>query len=154
MLQAITLPYMDIEVYPLGNRFGTMSYAKPLNLYLYLPPSSAHPPGLLKGHIFGHIKKLYMQNTESGNFRRFTLLFFERLMARGHSRDQLIRLFNQALQHYCPTVEVLSKGRPSATGIIKPHVTTARTQLFFKVPFDPNGPSRRQLRIMMNTESL
>ncbi|CAN0096579.1 unnamed protein product, partial [Heterosigma akashiwo] len=29
MLQAITLPYMDIEVYPLGNRFGTMSYAKP-----------------------------------------------------------------------------------------------------------------------------
>ena len=84
-----------------------MSYAKPLNLYLYLPPSSAHPPGLLKGHIFGHIKKLYMQNTEFGNFRRFSLQFFERLMARGHSRDQLIRLFNQALQRYCPTVEVL-----------------------------------------------
>ena len=156
ILKATSLPYMDIEVYPLGNRFATKSYAKPLNLYLFLPPSSAHPPGILKGHVFGQIKKLYHQNTKFEDFKHFALLFFRRLVARGNNREGLIKLFNQALLRHCPTVEVLCNGHPiPRTSVRTPQRSTSmETKLFFKIPYDPNGPTRHNLRHMLRTEEL
>jgi hypothetical protein len=36
-------------------RIVTKTYKKPMNLYLYIPPASAHPPGMLKSIVYGNL---------------------------------------------------------------------------------------------------
>ena len=54
-----------------------------MNLYLYLPPTSAHPPGCIKGPTFGMVGQFYAHNTHRHNFVHFTKLLFVRLLNRG-----------------------------------------------------------------------
>jgi hypothetical protein len=36
-------------------RIMTKTYKKLMNLYLYIPPASAHPPGMLKSIVYGNL---------------------------------------------------------------------------------------------------
>ena len=40
-----------------------------MNLYLYLCPSSAHPPGVLKGLIFGSLRRYWRQNSDIKDYK-------------------------------------------------------------------------------------
>jgi hypothetical protein len=46
-----------------NSRITIETYQKPMNLYLYIPPLSAHPPSCFKGLIFGEIRRYWLQNT-------------------------------------------------------------------------------------------
>jgi hypothetical protein len=70
------------------------TYQKAMNLYLYIPPSSAHPPSCLKGLICGELRRYWLQNTQE-NFQKMVLSFIQRLQDRGHTLQNLILLFNQ-----------------------------------------------------------
>jgi hypothetical protein len=50
--------FMDltIQIDPLSNRLIFETFQKAMNLYLYIPPNSAHPEGLLRGLIFGRLR--------------------------------------------------------------------------------------------------
>ncbi|KAL7529764.1 hypothetical protein ACHAWF_003108, partial [Thalassiosira exigua] len=37
-------------------------YQKAMNLYQYIPPTPAHPPGMMKGIIYGLMRNYYLQN--------------------------------------------------------------------------------------------
>jgi hypothetical protein len=39
------------------------TYEKPTNLFLYIPPTSAHSPGVLKRIIFGNVHRYWYQNS-------------------------------------------------------------------------------------------
>jgi hypothetical protein len=41
----------------------TTTFQKPTNLHLYLPPNSAHPPGVIKSLIYGNLRCYWLQNT-------------------------------------------------------------------------------------------
>jgi hypothetical protein len=56
-----------------------------MNLYLYIPPSSSHPPSCFKGLLAGEHK---CQN-KSEDFKKILLKFINRLLNRGHSLDNL-----------------------------------------------------------------
>lgn len=122
--------FLDLWVMRDGNRFVTKTHEKTLNLHLYLPAASAHPPGVLKGLIFGLIKKYKKQNTHDSDFAAVCKLFYRRLRDRGYSNTVLLPLFDHALRH------ASTPRQPSS-------------QVFFKISYDPNGPSRARLRNLL-----
>jgi hypothetical protein len=66
-----------------------------MNLYLYIPPLSAHPPSCFKGLIAGEIRRYWLQNSPE-DFKTILVKFIERLLARGHKLETLKPIFAQA----------------------------------------------------------
>ncbi len=66
-----------------------------MNLYLYIPPLSAHPNSCLKGLIIGEILCYWNQNNEN-DFIQVTSLFVQRPLARGHTLQNLTPILQQA----------------------------------------------------------
>ncbi|KAL3774514.1 hypothetical protein ACHAWO_012223 [Cyclotella atomus] len=54
------------------------TFQKKMNLYLYIPPASAHPAGCIKGTVFGLICRYYAQNTFQRDFVHFAKLLYRR----------------------------------------------------------------------------
>ena len=65
-----------IKLNPNGS-ITTSTYQKPMNLYLFRPPTSAQPPSILYGLIYGTLHRLFWQNSEFTTFEAFTLKFFK-----------------------------------------------------------------------------
>ena len=114
------------------------TYQKVHNLYLYLPPHSAHPPGTTRSLIHGLMRKYWLQNTKTTDFHTMTKLLFNRLLARGHSADSLYSLFLQA-----------------ATSIDKKHTDKNQhskhkdknsNEIFLKWKYHPQDISRKQMQ--------
>jgi len=66
-----------------------------MNLYLYIPARSAHPPSCLKGLIMGEKRRSWIQNNKA-DFTTILAKFIQRLTERGHKLEDLAPLFNQA----------------------------------------------------------
>jgi hypothetical protein len=66
-----------------------------MNLYLYIPSLSAHPYSCLKGLIIGKILRYWCRNNEN-DFIQVTSLFVQRLLARGHTLQNLTPILQQA----------------------------------------------------------
>ena len=64
-----------------------------MNLYLYLPGSSAHPKGTIKGTIYGQMLSYYENNSQYKDYIRFTCLLYQRLFARGHQQSEIRPIF-------------------------------------------------------------
>jgi len=87
--------FLDLNITIENSSLTFSTFQKPLNLYLYLPPLSAHPLNCLKGLIKGEMQRFWQQNTTTG-FQELIVKFIERLHARGHSIQNLACIFNQA----------------------------------------------------------
>jgi hypothetical protein len=130
----IEAPFLDLWILKNQDRFHTRTHQKKLNLHLYLPANSAHPPGVLKGLIFGLIKKYSFQTSKPEELKKILKAFYRRLLARGYSQHVIKPLFLQALQ---------------------PRVSkTSNRFAVMKLPFDPNGPQPKQLRSLLRFNEL
>jgi len=87
--------FLDLNIKIKDSFIAFSTFQKPLNLYLYLPPLSAHPFSCLKGLINGEMKRYWLQNDTKG-FETLIAKFIKRLHERGHSIEQLSPLFQQA----------------------------------------------------------
>ncbi len=54
-----------------------------MNLYLYIPAESAHPPGMILGVINSLVIRFHNQNTHQKDFIQAIKLLFRRLIAWG-----------------------------------------------------------------------
>jgi hypothetical protein len=81
-----------------SNGIHTRIYEKPRNLYLYIPPHSAHQPGILRSMTMGMIKRFYTLCSHQTDFERTVKSFFMRLCKRGYCRNALLPLFKEAIQ--------------------------------------------------------
>ena len=77
--------------------FTTTLYEKDLNLHLYIPPASAHPPGLLPGIVFGTLFRIQTLCSSQEDRDTKTKAFFRRLIVRGYQADQIKPLFYKAI---------------------------------------------------------
>ena len=138
--------FLDLTLTIKGNRITTKTYQKPQNPYLYLPPHSAHAPGIMKGVIYGQLRTYYRQNTEYSDFVKISRLFFKRLVSQGWDQAVLKNLFttafnklNQQLENPPPPP---ANDQPDRVG-----------RLFFHLTFHPNDMPRREIRQIF-TETL
>jgi hypothetical protein len=82
--RATTAIFLDLQL-TLNNGCVTYTlYETPLNLHMYLPPHSAHPPGVLRGLVFGMINRLYRLNSDRNVIDSQINTFFNRLIVRGY----------------------------------------------------------------------
>jgi uncharacterized protein YjiS (DUF1127 family) len=87
-----------------NNKFDITLFKKPLNLYLYIPPSSAHLPGMATGLVFGMVLRIMKLCSRVSDAQRQICVFYRQLLRRGYSKDHLTMLFTNAFenayQHY------------------------------------------------------
>jgi hypothetical protein len=111
-------------------------FEKPLNLYLYLPPHSAHPPGVLTGLIYGMVRRVYRLTTDPLDCQDSLRQFYRRLRFRGYPKTTLLPLFTAGLAN-----RFKPPRKKKETQSTSPNDT-----LFLHVPFHPANPSSAALQ--------
>jgi hypothetical protein len=93
---SLSTTFLDLEIRIHGNQLLTKTYQKPMNLYLYIPPLSAHPNSCFKGLITGEILRYWLQNSNTEDFIHMTSLFIQRLIQRGHTISNITPILRTA----------------------------------------------------------
>ena len=123
-----------------------------MNLYLYLPPTSAHPPDTIKSLIFGSIRAYFIQNTHQRDFYSECVQLAKHLLASGWKWEHLSSLFNEA------HAKLLAAGRASllhiATSRRRNKLKTKSETLIFKLPFSPRGVKRQDITVAFKESGL
>lgn len=94
-----SVDFLDMTISFKNDKLVTTLFEKELNLYLYLPPSSAHAPGVITGLVFGNIRRIYLLCSAQQDRENKVHLFYQRLIARGWSRQTLRPLFIRAISN-------------------------------------------------------
>lgn len=108
-----------------------------MNLYLYLPPNSAHPPGILSSTIYGNLRRYWLQNTNLTDFQAIVRDFARRLIARGHNRE----VINRLLINSAKRLDLASRTNVPCS----PACSATISALFFHQEFHPRGISRESI---------
>jgi len=135
--------FLDLCIFRHGSVYATKTYQKAMNLYLYPTFNSAHAPSTKKGMIYGLLKKYKAQNTLPEDFHKISQALFQRFLARGYRLDTLRRLFQMSMEK----LSIQSTALPHFSRRIP-------RQVFYKIPYDPNGLSRSQLRATLALDDL
>jgi hypothetical protein len=105
--------FLDLNIKIENGKILTSTHQKPMNLYLYIPPPSAHPPNCFKGLIIGEMKTYWQQNNEE-DFTSILSKFVVRLTERGHSLNTLLQSYKTQPQ-YSTKIQPPRIKRPTPT---------------------------------------
>jgi hypothetical protein len=133
--------FLDMTISIKDGQISTKTYQKENNPYLYITPYSAHPPGMIKGVVFGVVKRYFEQNSEQSDFIFFTNLFFQRLCARGWDSSYIKPIFIDA-------IESIQRRNPNQNNTLP--LSTTRGQLFIHLIYHPCDVPRYQVRQIYN----
>jgi hypothetical protein len=95
---AQTSNFLDLTLSINHGRVESTLYEKALNLYLYLPPHSAHAPGVLKGLIAGMLLRIIRLTSEPSTRKAHVQRFFDRLVARGYLATRIKPIFDKCFR--------------------------------------------------------
>ena len=103
-----SVDFLDLTIYQNRDGYiGTTLYEKVLNSYLYLPPHSAHAPGVLTGLINGMITRIARLITYRPDINQHIQNFYQRLIHRGYKQRFLMQLFNNTIERLNQTLEAI-----------------------------------------------
>lgn len=94
--------FLDIEYFK-GPRFlatgllDTKIYQKTMNNYLYIPPFSAHSKINMTSVIVSMLQRYRMFCNNSDDYISLKQLYYDRLLARGYTRENLLTIFSTNL---------------------------------------------------------
>ena len=152
--------FLDMELTITDQTVSTKLYEKILNLYLYISPYSAHPPGVLSGLVIGNILRIYHLCSEPSQRTTYYKMFFQRLRARGYLPSQLNNLFQRAF--------ILAKTKPMPstknkrlerenirnTNVNNNTSKTEDNSAILHIPFHPKSPNSKQIQQLFRTTFL
>ena len=115
----------------------TRTFEKKLNLHLYLPANSCHPPGVALSLIIGFFIRYWLQNSKTIFFKKQITRFATRLQKRGYTKDFIRKSFKKA-------GEYLYKKYKNKRIFIKPKSETSvkdvpHTTLIYHTEYHPRG---------------
>jgi hypothetical protein len=103
--------FLDIEILKRRNHLQpvhlvTRLFRKPMNRFLYIPWSSAHPLHVKKAFVKAELTRFAMINSEAAYFADARVQFYGNLRKRGYPPQELDAWFNQV--HYSERQIILS----------------------------------------------
>ena len=132
---------------------STRTFQKPMNLYLYIPPQSAHQDGLMKGIVYGELKRYLWQNTKREDYIKMVSKFFQRCLKRNWPYKRLYRIFIDANRKLADSKS--SQATQNATMSQEQHDNEGnkkRDRVFLKLKFHPNYIPRKKIRELYEEE--
>jgi len=125
--------FLDLNIILHQTKIHTSTFQKSLNLYLYIPPSSAHPPSCLKGLIYGELRRYWLQKRPE-QFSSIVTKFIGHLLDRGHLLQDLLPIIRNAAMKLDN-----HNSQPSNT-------TGSDSTLFIHWTYHPQGLQRQDIR--------
>ncbi|KAL7475238.1 hypothetical protein ACHAW6_001161 [Cyclotella cf. meneghiniana] len=138
--------FMDLTISIVANKITTTIYKKPQNLYLYIPPSSAHPKGMLHGLITGSILRFYRLCTADATQK--TQQLYTHVIQRGYTREHLLPLFHKAHAH---AKTYISCTRVDNELICQQKLISSRQRVFLHLPYHPDDPPAHTIQLLWKT---
>jgi len=129
--------FLDLNFQLNGSTVITSTFQKLMNLYLYIPPNSSHPPSCLKRLIAHKLRCYYTQNNTE-NFQNMLVKFISRLLDRGHTIKELTPLLLQAASTLDRQNIQLKENNKQST-------------IYIHWTYHPNGLQQRDLRRAFDT---
>eukprot|EP00956_Cyclotella_meneghiniana_P016943 scaffold27275_cov47-Cyclotella_meneghiniana.AAC.1 len=111
-----------------------------MNLYLYIPPLSAHPTGCIKDTVYGLIRCYHAQNTHHQDILTIVRLFYLRLLHRGWERNYIQKLILEA-RNYVDRIN----HTPNTPGA-QPADDDRKNRLFIHLVFHPDDVPRKRIQ--------
>jgi len=129
--------FLDLTIRIEDNRIVTKTFQKALNLYQYIPPRSAHPPGMMKGIIYGLMRNYKFQNTHESDYHNMAIKLLDRHVARGWS-PAIIK------EYILSADSRLQSSTPSKSSETKS--LSNKERLFLHLEYHPNDIPRAAIR--------
>ena len=92
-----SINFLDITLSIRDGKLHHTMFEKVLNHYLYIPPSSSHPPGVLKGLIFGRLHQFNILCSDEQDKKMLCNKLYQRLLYRGYHPSIIDPIFCQSL---------------------------------------------------------
>ena len=129
--------FLDLTLTIVDDHIVSSLYKKPMNLHLYIPPRSAHPPGVLLGLVSGWIYRSLSLCSLLSDAHDNIRSLWTFLLARGYQPSKLRPVFDRAIA----TVRPFNPNR-TTTPVDPDH---ERIWLF-KLRYHPQDPLSSQLQ--------
>jgi hypothetical protein len=145
-----SVDFLDLNLTINNGRILTRTFQKSMNLYLYIPPISAHPTSCFKGLIVGNFLRFRKQNNDE-NFCILLRNFAHHLLARGHSLKAIRKIFRNAAnltdnKRLLPIRSPVDTPPAADPTTPLPDPTIANRSLYLHWEYHPSGIKREQLR--------
>ena len=88
--------FLDLTLYKDHHESTTIlvkAYCKPMNKFLFLPPTSCHPPHVFQGWIIGYGKRIRLNCSRDSEFDKSLSDFNSRLLQRGYEQQCITDAF-------------------------------------------------------------
>jgi hypothetical protein len=133
--------FLDLTLTISKGKITTKTFQKANNPYLYIPPHSAHTPGMIHGIIFSLLKTYYHQNSEYSDFMKLTNLLFKRHIKQGWDQAVIKNVFKSAL-----TKLFKINHEPIPPAYCQTPKANPQERLFFHMEFHPQDIPREHVR--------
>lgn len=144
---SLSVDFLDLTISIEANHITTKTYQKSMNLYQYIPPTSAHPPGMMKGIVYGLMRNYYRQNTKKSDYYNMCRKLFVRHVARGWEPSTMKEYILQADKKLQASPRLTPAATPTTQPTIQP---TNNERLFIHWEYHPNDIPRRHIRAIYN----
>ena len=124
------------------DRIVTSLYEKSMNLYLYIPPPSVHPLGVLTVIVSGNILHIYSLCSNKDHINRRMKELYARLLDRGYQHDLLNPTFAKGITGARAFIK-----RGFVRWCISYQEKDTKCHVFFHLTYHPRDPNSKGLQL-------